>query len=103
VRYKQEAEVWRDDKDIEVRDSGKERRYIPESALGEPGVVGTELVLLPPLLTMVLAGEGPVETEPETAMMGAIGVPVGDMAANGVLNEGSSSWMLCRERSSRDA
>jgi hypothetical protein len=41
--------------------------------------------LLPPLLEMVLAGEGPVETEPETTMMGAIGVPVGDMAANGVL------------------
>ena len=53
--------------------------------MGEPGVVGTELALLPPLLQMVLAGEGPVETEPETAMMGAIGVPVGDMAANGVL------------------
>jgi hypothetical protein len=48
-------------------------------------VVGTELVLLPPLLTTVLAGEGPIETEPETAMMGAMGVPVGDMAANGVL------------------
>ena len=48
-------------------------------------MVGTELALLPPLLQTVLAGEGPVETEPETAMMGAIGVPVGDMAANGVL------------------
>jgi hypothetical protein len=85
VRCKQETEVWRDDKEIEARNSEKERRHVPESALGEPGVVGTELVLLPPLLMTVLAGEGPVETEPETAMMGAIGVPVGDMTANGVL------------------
>ena len=64
-------------------------------------MVGTELVLLPPLLTMVLAGEGPVKTEPETAEMGASGVPVGDMATNGILKR--RKWRLDAVQRTKEA